>query len=128
VIHRKLILEFISDLKSFQGPYISIENGLDSSFSVKTHVSGHLLVHLEMDGVVWRFPTFQKENQRNDYSVRQISSTVYIIKNGGVINKTESPVSKTIFVEFDSSDTLWTVFNRESGNKKHSYIYSLLIL
>jgi hypothetical protein len=27
-----------------------------------------------MDGIVWRFPTFQKENQRNDYSVRQISN------------------------------------------------------
>jgi hypothetical protein len=128
VIHRKLILEFISGLKSFKGPYISIKNGLDLDFSVKTNVSGHLLVHLEMDGIEWRFPIFQKENQRNDYSVRQITSTVYIIKNGRVINKTESPVSKTIFVEFDSSDTLWTVFNRESGNKKHSYIYSLLIL
>jgi hypothetical protein len=119
VIHRKLILEFISGLKSFKGPYISIENGLDSSFSVKTNVSGHLLVHLEeMDGIVWRFPTLQKENQRNDYSVRQISNTVYIIKNGRVINETESPVSKTIFVEFASRDTLWTVFNLRDGRRK----------
>jgi hypothetical protein len=128
VIHRKLILDFISGLKSFKGPYISIKKGLDLDFSVKTNVSGYLLVYLEMDGIEWRFPIFQKENQRNDYSVRQIGSTVYIIRNGGVINKTESPVSKTIFVEFDSSDTLWTVCNRESGNKKHSYIYLPLIL
>jgi hypothetical protein len=108
-------------LKSFKGSSIS-KNGVDLCFSVKTDVSGYLQFHLVMDGIVGRLPTFQKENQRNDYCVRPINNTVCIIKNGRAIREIGSPVPKRIFVVFTSSgrgDTLWTVFNLRDGRGKH---------
>jgi hypothetical protein len=120
-------LEFILGVKSCKGPSISRKNGLDLNFAVKTPVSGHLLFHLVLDGILRRFSIFQEENQRNDYSVLEVNNTVFIIKNGKIMNETESSFSKRISVIFASSgDTLWTVFNRKLMEQK-TQLYLLTI-
>jgi hypothetical protein len=107
-------------VKSYKGPSISRKNGFDLNFAVKTPVSGHLLFHLVLDGILRRFSIFQEENQRNDYSVLAVNNTVFIVKNGKIMNETESSVSKRTSVIFASSgDTLWTVFNLRGGRGNH---------
>jgi hypothetical protein len=106
-------------LKFFKGRSISTkENNL--RFSIETPLSDKLTFHLVFNGTPRHFPTFQEEKQRNDYSVLSVNNIVYIIKNGQVINETQSSIlEQIVVVAYASSDAFWTVFNvRGDGSGK----------
>lgn len=95
-------------------------------FTVETPLSDVLTFRLAVDDILRIFPIFQERKQTNDYNVLLVNNTIYIIKNGQVINETQSSTLKEISVEFASSeDVLWTVFDGESvTNNKDVRIYT----
>jgi hypothetical protein len=95
-------------------------------FTVETPLSDVLTFRLAVDDILRIFQIFQERKQRNDYNVLSVNNTIYIIKNGQVINETQSSILKEISVEFASSeDAFWTVFIGESvTNNKDVRIYT----
>ncbi|XP_068901182.1 uncharacterized protein [Tenebrio molitor] len=107
------------DLKFCKGSSITTKED-NLRFTIETPLSDVLTFHLAVDNILRIFPIFQERKQTNDYNVLSVNNTIYIIKNGQVINETESSTLKEISVEFASSeDVLWTVFDvRGNGSGK----------
>jgi hypothetical protein len=100
----------VSDLKFCKGSSITTKED-NLRFTVETPLSDVLTFRLAVDDILRIFQIFQERKQRNDYNVLSVNNTIYIIKNGQVINETQSSILKEISVEFASSeDAFWTVF------------------
>jgi hypothetical protein len=115
----------VSDLKFCKGSSITTKEH-NLRFTVETPLSDVLTFRLAVDDILRIFPIFQERKQTNDYNVLLVNNTIYIIKNGQVINETQSSTLKEISVEFASSeDVLWTVFDGELvTNNKEVRIYT----
>jgi hypothetical protein len=68
--------------------------------------------HLVNHGLPKRFTTLEQKGQMNEYNVFIMNNTLFIIKNGLVLNKIHNFTPEEIIVIFKSSTkTLWIILN-----------------